>query len=825
MSPRFAVLSLVLFGAIASPSARAAEVCVATDAQLASAAIQAQDDLTEATTIKLVQGVYHIAGTRFDGSNYIKTFALGFSLLGGYTANCASRQVDPANTEIVIGSLASFDVHMVFGLTIEGIHFSGANAGMNIIWDDSNGPPPDVNLVLRRNIVSGSTDSVPILIQWLTQYSTGSLNARLVDNLIHDNPGPDPSHQGYCVIELRDPFAGSSATFDLINNTVVDNAVGDGGVCFARQGEDEGFLAAYNNILYGNTGHDLASGSIALALADNVIGTSSYPGAILQTGTLSGDPKLDVNFRPVESPLSPVINSGDDSVPGGLPAHDLDGGPRVVGSAVDRGAYESSINNSFIQDVTNTNDSDAGSLRAAINSVNANGAGLIRFDIGTGCGPHVITLDSPLPLIAASPVVIDGYYQTGSAQNDLDVGDDATICVILESGNSSASYAFGVDSSSTATQLTVEGLAFSGFSAAAIDLQGGSFHTIAGNHFGGNVGGHALFANGVDIYLGTVTHDVTIGGDDRASRNIVGDAIGDGIELDGGVAGQLLFGTYNDQVLNNYIGVGWNKAGASYTNRANGTRGIHVLGHDDTIRGNLIGHNVTDGIDLDGDGAVGNLIAANLIGANAAGTNLGNASMGVRTENDAHDNTIRANTIAHNGQKGVRIVTGRGNKIRKNSIYGNALLGIDLAAEGVTANDDDGALEPATYANRGQNFPVLTAAIGGTSSGVLSGVLTTTPGDYTVDVYLGSGCDPSGYGEGRAWLRGATVTVPQPAIGDQGTAAFTIALKPAPPTFLLVGEAITATATDAAGDTSEFSACIDYVDDTIYADGFDPPLI
>ena len=38
------------------------------------------------------------------------------------------------------------------------------------------------------------------------------------------------------------------------------------------------------------------------------------------------------------------------------------------------------------------------------------------------------------------------------------------------------------------------------------------------------------------------------------------------------------------------------------------------------------------------------------------------------------------------------------------------------------------------------------------------------------------------------------------------------------------GDAITATATDAAGDTSEFSACMPYLNDTIFADGFDPSL-
>src|SRR5262249_40941040 len=150
---------------------------------------------------------------------------------------------------------------------------------------------------------------------------------------------------------------------------------------------------------------------------------------------------------PIESPPSPVINSGDNNVPGGLPAHDLDGGPRLVGNKVDRGAFESSIDNEFLQSVTNTNDSGAGSLRAAIANANANGSGgaLIKFNIGTTCGPHVITLASPLPAITA-PVYINGYTQTGSVENDLDVGDDATQCVILEAGAGGVATAIQVDS-------------------------------------------------------------------------------------------------------------------------------------------------------------------------------------------------------------------------------------------------------------------------------------------------------------------------------------------------------------------------------------------
>lgn len=62
--------------------------------------------------------------------------------------------------------------------------------------------------------------------------------------------------------------------------------------------------------------------------------------------------------------------------------------------------------------VTNTNDSLSGSLRSAINAVNANpNGGAIHFAI-PGPGPHTIALSSDLPSISR-PVVVDGRTQPG----------------------------------------------------------------------------------------------------------------------------------------------------------------------------------------------------------------------------------------------------------------------------------------------------------------------------------------------------------------------------------------------------------------------------
>ena len=82
--------------------------------------------------------------------------------------------------------------------------------------------------------------------------------------------------------------------------------------------------------------------------------------------------------------------------------------------------------------------------------------------------------------------------------------------------------------------------------------------------------------------------------------------------------------------------------------------------------------------------------------------------------------------------------------IRRNSLLGNTLRGIDLANNGVTANDVGDA---DTGANHLQNFPVLATAPGG-----IQGTLNSRPSlTYTVEDFINENCDPSGNGKGRAW--------------------------------------------------------------------------
>lgn len=152
--------------------------------------------------------------------------------------------------------------------------------------------------------------------------------------------------------------------------------------------------------------------------------------------------------------------------------------------------------------------------------------------------------------------------------------------------------------------------------------------------------------------------------------------------------------------------------------------------------------------------------------------------------------------IAFNGGRGVSVVSlvnpTTGNRILGNSICSNGLLGIDLNADGVTANDvGDGD----AGANDVQNYPVLSLAV----LSVITGSLNSEPSKtYRVEYFTTPSCDTSGNGEGKTFLGFQSLTTN--AFGN-ASISFGASLLP-------IGSAITATATNPAGSTSEFSACI-----------------
>jgi hypothetical protein len=144
--------------------------------------------------------------------------------------------------------------------------------------------------------------------------------------------------------------------------------------------------------------------------------------------------------------------------------------------------------------------------------------------------------------------------------------------------------------------------------------------------------------------------------------------------------------------------------------------------------------------------------------------------------------------------------------IRGNRIYNNGELGIDLASDGVTENDEPENLDMDSGANGLQNFPILSSATEGGGSYTIMGWLDSAQGTiYDIDFYSNSNLDAGPpdniglfHGEGESYLGTTQVTT-----NVMGHADFNVMFAAS-----VVGPWISATATDPGGNTSEFSTTI-----------------
>src|SRR5262249_5689547 len=143
---------------------------------------------------------------------------------------------------------------------------------------------------------------------------------------------------------------------------------------------------------------------------------------------------------------------------------------------------------------------------------------------------------------------------------------------------------------------------------------------------------------------------------------------------------------------------------------------------------------------------VGNRVERNLIGPTATGAGtLGNGFVGIYVNGTS--NAIWANTIRGSGSIGISVFDGIANQLWRNSVGGSGALGIDLGQDGVTPNDP---LDADTGPNGLQNFPLLTAAVPGTTvSGTMQGAPSS---ELMLEFFASAAGHPSGHGEGERLL-------------------------------------------------------------------------
>jgi hypothetical protein len=313
----------------------------------------------------------------------------------------------------------------------------------------------------------------------------------------------------------------------------------------------------------------------------------------------------------------------------------------------------------------------------------------------------------------------------------------------------------------------------------------GSFNSIWGNLIGLNAAGSAPVGNNyAGIGMFATAQSNTVGGVTRAMRNIISGNNNQGVVLSGTPVARNL-------VQGNYIGL--NSAGTAAI--ANSWSGIELSGGStaNSIGGvggarNFISGNGNYGISIN-NSANGNIIQGNTIGLNATnGTAIPNTYVGIVMFAGAQSNLVggvtpgAANLISASTGDGIQLfnVNTTNNAIRGNSIFGNSGNAIGL-------------YNPGDVANLNLAAPNLATAVVTTNTTV-TGTYTGTNGVvYQLDFY--SDVTPAGSAEAQTYLGSRSIT------GTGASAAFTANLGALLPT----GRAVTATATDPAGNTSRVS--------------------
>jgi uncharacterized repeat protein (TIGR01451 family) len=287
-----------------------------------------------------------------------------------------------------------------------------------------------------------------------------------------------------------------------------------------------------------------------------------------------------------------------------------------------------------------------------------------------------------------------------------------------------------------------------------------------------------------------------IGAPGAGFGNVVSGNLGAGIRISAGSSGTL--------IQNNTIGL----AADAKTALGNLGDGISLddapgtaIGGTSNGEGNVIAANQGSGI-VTSNGGGGLLVQANFVGTDATGTlALGNQGCGIKLGSSS--NTIggtvagAANVIEFNGtgQVGAGVqLAGNVNQdtILSNSIYANAGLGINFGS-GPTPNHAPGTPGPNDY----QNYPVLSGAQCDGNSTSIQGTLYGSPNaSYLVQFFSSPTPDGSGHGQGQHLIGSMSV---QTDAG--GNASFTTSVG----AVTGAGQYVSATATGASGDTSEFS--------------------
>jgi trimeric autotransporter adhesin len=803
---------MLIANSLCAASAHAVEVCVNSVGALNAQLILGQFS-SQPLKIDIVQGTYLM------GADGIFTLSGPTTLEGGYTANCASRVANAANTvinlqghamELTQPAATPSALIAVDGLTfINGDHLHLTAGTFGLISDDDG----KVRLSNARVTDLVTNTDIPF-------YIVAFNNGIDVENVVVDhisNLGSSP------VAVVFKPTDGGAL---IANHLTADLSSGDRISWTQGSGNVDAYI--YNSVLWSSGGGTASffggSGSGSTTVVVNSIFSQVIAQGVVNVQNQINSNPLWVNPSAGDYRLqnaSPAVNSGTLFAPGGEPATDIEGKARIIGSAPDRGAYESLVSDLGTVLVTNTLDSGAGSLRDAINIANSlvPPPKVITFNIPGPC-PAVIALNSVLPTINGR-MIIDGYTQPASTRNTSATGFNANLCVLLKPASGTLNYAFTVPANSFGS-LVLRGLGIGGFSQ-PVRILGGQNSQLVGNQFGGTVGGVALPGAGLNAitFASSASGDILVGGNALGDRNLIGGAAQNGI--DSQTNATTSFTTCS--IVNNLVGMDRD----GHTQLANAF-GINVSGSGCQIVGNRIAGNTITNLWINSGSS--NIVQQNLIGFTNQDLGFFTNTTGILVTGSnnvigagGNGGSFTANTVRYNIAGGV-VVKGDsalGNSVNANRIYDNGAsnngMDIDLLPTGgnagPTPNDSgDGDAGP----NQLQNFPIPKSLVYTGPDGVdgrpgnLSFLLDSAPGIYRVDVYFSNATNPTGKrGHAETILTHTTVQVPA-----SGRLSFTLPILVPSQS---AGGVISLTATDAGGNTSEIGTALST--DSIFTDGLD----
>ena len=542
-----------------------------------------------------------------------------------------------------------------------------------------------------------------------------------------------------------------------------------------------GSIPAARNILSGNTGQGAAINGATTGnngIVGNYVGLNAAGNAAIPNG-----------FSGVQ-----IYDGATYNVIGGSAA----GTGNVLSGNVEQGvAITASNNNTVAGNFIGTNAAGTAAIANGTLAARRSGVGLFSGASNNTIGGPVASAANLISGNTAQGILIaNSGTNTNTVTANL-IGLNATGTAAVANGYSGVEITGGaqnnvVGGTTPATRNVISGNTFQGV---YLNGAGTSGNRVSGNYIGTNLAGNAAVANagdGVEIYNGPTGS--IIGGAAPGAGNVISGNANRNV---------LIIAASGNTVLGNLIGL--NAAGTGAL--VNGGPGIQMWGgaSGNTIGGtsggrNFISGNTNEGLTISDSGTNANIVVGNSIGTTPGGAVVANSGNGISIFGGPQNNVIggtavgAANSISGNGGAGIAIYNAStANRISGNSITANNGLGIDFWNDGVTANDmGDGDTGP----NNLQNFPVLNSAAVGVGT-TISWTLNSTPNTtFRVEFFANATND----GEGQTFLGAASVTTN--ASGNPAVTPISTTL----PAVVPANYYLTATATDPAGNTSEFSA-------------------